>query len=73
MSNVTDQLVTVDAERCNDCGYCLHTCPQDVLEMSTASNSRGFRYAYPERPEDCTGCALCAMVCPQIAIEVRGR
>lgn len=80
MSNATEPptdtagpVVRVDPERCNDCGYCLDNCPHDVLEMSTETNSRGFRFASAVRLEDCTGCGLCAIGCPQIAIEVRDR
>ncbi len=62
--------VVVIAERCKECGICIHVCPKKVLEKGDKANSRGFRYPVPVREGDCIGCRLCEMNCPDFAIYV---
>ena len=62
--------VKIDIERCKGCEYCVHSCPQKCLSMSTEFNSRGNFYPVLVEPEKCTGCRLCAVMCPDTAIEV---
>ena len=63
--------VTVDVETCKGCVLCIPVCPPRVLEMSTAVNSKGYRY--PILHDGCTGCELCAKVCPDFCFVVYRR
>lgn len=69
MSTTSEVGIRIDPERCNDCGYCIHSCPHDVIGVTEETNTRGYRYAYAANPDQCTACGFCATVCPQIAIE----
>ncbi len=60
--------VTIAIERCKGCDLCIPVCPPRVLDMSSAVNSKGFRY--PMLRAGCTGCAACVMVCPDFCFEV---
>ena len=62
--------VIVDTESCKGCEVCIEACPQDVLTLYHAVNSRGYNYCYMEDPEACTGCSNCAVVCPDTCLEV---
>ncbi len=62
--------VVVIAERCKECGLCVHVCPKHVLEIGSQANARGFRYPVPVRQEDCVGCRMCEYNCPDFAIFV---
>ncbi len=48
---------------CKGCGFCVATCPQDVLGMDDAK-------LVVEKPEGCTGCELCVWICPDFAIKI---
>ncbi len=60
--------VTISAELCKGCGFCIQFCPTEVLEFSNEFNSKGYHPPYAVRPEACTGCGLCGMYCPDFAI-----
>lgn len=62
--------IVVDIERCKGCEICIDSCPTQVISMAPAVNSKGYRYAYMENPDNCTGCANCAIVCPDGVITV---
>lgn len=63
--------IVVDSERCKGCELCRPACPQDVIGMADALNSRGYRPIFYHDPSAaCTGCALCAVVCPEACITV---
>lgn len=62
--------VEIYTELCKSCLYCVSTCPKKVLDITSASNSKGYQYVVAVRPEDCIGCAMCAVMCPDAAIEV---
>jgi 2-oxoglutarate ferredoxin oxidoreductase subunit delta len=62
--------IVVDVERCKGCEVCIGSCPQDVLEMTTKVNGKGYHYAYMVNPDECTGCANCGIVCPDGVISV---
>jgi 2-oxoglutarate ferredoxin oxidoreductase subunit delta len=57
-------------ERCKGCNLCVELCPQQVLEVSTETNAKG--YHYPELKEvgdrHCVNCEFCTMICPEFAI-----
>lgn len=56
--------------RCKGCNLCVELCPQQVLEVSSETNAKG--YHYPELKTDsgehCVNCEFCAMICPEFAI-----
>ena len=62
--------VTIRAESCKSCGYCVKFCPKGILAVGTAVTSKGSPYVTAAHPENCIGCAICARMCPDAAIEV---
>ena len=62
--------ITIIADRCKGCGYCITFCPKEVLEESEEINARG---AHPPKVKDLDKCALCGFctaICPDLAIFV---
>jgi len=55
---------------CKSCGYCIASCPKDVLEYADGLNVRGVHPVVAARPEQCTGCRTCVVVCPDMVFEV---
>jgi len=57
-------------DRCKGCGICVELCPQEVLEVSQQTNSKG--YHLPEvisgKELSCVHCEFCTLVCPEFAI-----
>ena len=62
--------VTIRAESCKSCGYCVKFCPRGILAVGTEVNSKVYPYVTAAHPENCIGCAICARMCPDAAIEV---
>ncbi len=62
--------IVVDTEKCKGCELCMATCPTHVIGMDHNVNSKGYHFAYMEKPEACTGCISCALVCPDGVITV---
>lgn len=62
--------VTIRAESCKSCGYCVKFCPKGILAVGTEVNSKAYPYVTAAHPENCIGCAICARMCPDAAIEV---
>jgi 2-oxoglutarate ferredoxin oxidoreductase subunit delta len=60
--------VTIDAELCKGCGYCIAFCPAEVLQLSDEFNSKGYHPPLVILPEECTGCGMCGIYCPDFAI-----
>ncbi len=68
--------------RCKGCGFCIEFCPQQVLQVSSSFNEKG--YHPPEVKPDsqidrtsrrkflttsgCINCGLCELLCPEFAI-----
>lgn len=63
--------ISIDFERCKECGYCVHFCPKKLLKPAGKLNKRGYSPPVCAAPERCTACGTCARVCPEAAIEVR--
>jgi len=62
--------IEVNAELCKSCRFCIGACPQKIIRVGNATNSKGYRYVEQFDEEKCTGCKLCAIICPDSAIEV---
>ena len=62
--------VTVIAERCKGCGFCIEFCPKHVLYQSTEINNKGYHISYVDTGDRCTGCNICELICPEFAISV---
>ena len=64
--------VTIRAESCKSCGYCVKFCPEGVLAVGTRGQipRRATPIVAAAHPESCIGCAICARMCPDAAIEV---
>ena len=62
--------VFVIPERCKQCTYCWEFCPEDVLEVSQAMNSHGYRYPQVKQGKElsCVHCGMCEWICPEFAI-----
>lgn len=55
---------------CKGCGFCITSCPKQVLEIGSEINGLGYQFANPSHPENCIGCGICAVMCPDSAIEI---
>lgn len=62
--------VTIRAESCKSCGYCVKFCPKGVLAVGHEVNSRATPLWWPHTQKNCIGCAICGRMCPDAAIEV---
>ncbi len=62
--------VHVIPERCKECKFCIELCPEQVLDVSTTINARGYRYPVvaPGKDNACVQCGFCTLVCPEMAI-----
>ena len=60
--------VTINAELCKGCGFCIEFCPSEVLAFSAEFNTKGYHPPNAVNPEACTGCDLCGVYCPDFAI-----
>jgi 2-oxoglutarate ferredoxin oxidoreductase subunit delta len=63
-------MISINRELCKGCGYCIDTCPLDVIVIEESFNKKGVFPASPAYLEKCTGCCMCSRMCPEIAIEV---
>lgn len=62
--------IEIDGNYCKGCHLCIAVCPQQVLELSSVRNSKGYLLPQAGRLDDCTGCLQCEMTCPDMAITV---
>jgi 2-oxoglutarate ferredoxin oxidoreductase subunit delta len=62
--------VFIIPERCKGCEICVRFCPQQVLQVSGMTNSRGYHYPEPAPGKEatCVHCEFCTLVCPEFAI-----
>ncbi len=54
----------IDREKCNSCGVCVESCPNDVIRLDERN------LAVIVYPGDCHTCFQCEVDCPQKAIVV---
>ncbi|MBN2461218.1 MAG: 4Fe-4S binding protein [Candidatus Cloacimonetes bacterium] len=60
--------IIIVKDRCKGCSFCVEFCPNDVLELSTEFNIKGY---HPPQVVDINRCAfdgLCERICPDSAI-----
>ncbi len=64
--------ITIDADRCKGCYFCIKFCPRQLIVVSDKHNRVGYFPAqFAEGAEEsCTACKTCALMCPDTAIEV---
>lgn len=63
-------LAVIDTQRCTGCGWCVPSCPWQLLSLQP----QGWRkFSTLSDPEDCTGCTLCEPRCPFGAITMQTR
>jgi 2-oxoglutarate ferredoxin oxidoreductase subunit delta len=57
-------------ERCKGCGICINLCPQEVLQISSQTNVKGYHLPEiaPGKEHACVHCEFCSVVCPEFAI-----
>jgi len=65
--------VSIEAELCKGCGFCIEFCPMGVLELSDSINKQGYQYPRVKqgKEDSCVACGMCERVCPEFAIQVR--
>jgi len=56
--------VTMEQEKCDDCGLCLKVCFYDALYNDRQGHLN-------TRPENCDGCGLCVETCPRQALSIK--
>ena len=64
----TKGIVYILEDRCKGCGYCIHFCPKQVLEVSSRFNKSGYHPPVAMNPEDCVNCHYCEIICPEFGI-----
>lgn len=61
--------IKIDKERCKGCYLCITNCPNGLIKIAGAMNSRGIKPVYFSGGK-CTGCSMCAVICPECGIKV---
>lgn len=63
--------VTIRAESCKSCGYCVKFCPKGVLAVGHEVNSKGYPFvvaAHPETASAVPSAGVCARTRPSKCI-----
>jgi ferredoxin len=61
-------VVTVDVVKCEACGDCVDTCPNELIAMV---EENGKQYAmFKGDPDECIGCYSCESGCEEGAIAI---
>ena len=55
----------IDIALCTGCGFCVRSCPMDVIRMDNESQKACIKYV-----EDCMLCGICLEECPKKAIHL---
>ena len=63
--------VTVNKDRFNECGLCIHHCPRKAISKCDVLNANGY---YPVQVDDeaCIACGMCYITCPDGVFHVSG-
>ena len=63
--------VTVNKDRCKECGLCIHHCPRKAISKCDVLNANGY---YPVQVDDeaCIACGMCYITCPDGVFNVSG-
>lgn len=64
---VEGEIYIID-DRCKGCSFCVEFCPNDVLELSTEFNIKGYHPPRVVNPDRCAYDGLCESICPDSAI-----
>ena len=64
----TTTFAHIDPDRCTGCGWCLATCPDQLLAFEIKDHRKRTVLLSRER---CDGCGHCAAKCPMGAITMR--
>ena len=67
---ITHGIVHIIDDRCKGCGFCIEFCPQEVLELSSQTNAKGYHPPEIIPGTICVNCGLCALLCPDFAIYI---
>ncbi|MBW1697716.1 MAG: ferredoxin family protein [Deltaproteobacteria bacterium] len=62
--------MTIDERFCKGCHLCVDQCPQNVYQVSSKRNQKGYLVPTPTGAERCKACLLCEMICPDMVITV---
>jgi len=61
-------VITIDIEKCQACGDCVDTCPNEIFAIAEED---GKKYAMVAGdPDECIGCLSCEAACNEGAITV---
>lgn len=63
--------VTVNKDRCKECGLFIHHCPRKAISKCDVLNANGY---YPVQVDDeaCIACGMCYITCPDGVFHVSG-
>lgn len=67
MKSILGGKLSVDADSCKGCGYCVDNCPQNVYEFDANHKAKVARF------DDCILCCNCLHNCSQNAILAGGK
>lgn len=61
-------IITIDIEKCQACGDCIETCPNEIFALVEED---GKKYAMVSGdPDECIGCLSCEAACEEGAITI---
>lgn len=61
--------IYTDTAGCKGCGYCVHACPKQAVQVSQHVNESGYNVIQVEQSK-CIACGICYMVCPDYVFEI---
>jgi 2-oxoglutarate ferredoxin oxidoreductase subunit delta len=68
----TKAYITIDAEKCKGCRYCISVCGFQIIGVTKQLNQIGSIpvEVIPDKACLCSGCGACALMCPETAISI---